>query len=499
MYSSGLSNTMAAIPFTVNTTNNGLWRTLANNEYEDSMQPITEIIDNSLAAESTVIKITLDFETNKGSIEDNGKGFPVTTDELSRCFTYSPDIRVQTNLNEHGCGLKSSLAILDPKDETWRITWKNSNIYQVKAPYSSMSHSAIQINKWPGTITDKTGSFIEFPIQKKQFSSLYSKKSASMTNVLPKIKEELSQYWMRYPKLVNGIIKMYLNDEQIIPFVVPHDDTNYVSSVKNFSSVLSSGAKMDGSHYVIAQHIPNSWFRKTITANGLYLFKNGRMIQKITSGSLYKQITGIDVNTTLNGNIAVVNVYGDQKDLPITVPTKNKFKPSHNPLFDEVIKILQKEVKFESTIEKHESEESLLSKFEKSRSSAFGESEDFDYVFLLKEQFKFNEDNLNSPQLDAIEIINKKAIVYEAKRENRVALQHINQLYCNWILSIDAIREKYVNVDKVIPVLIIHVDKDSHVLSESLKNKIKKLNENSKVGFPIEIRNYDNAELYKFK
>lgn len=489
---------MASIPFNVNTTNKGLWRTLANNEYEDSMQPISEIVDNSFAAESTLIKITLDFDKNRGSVEDNGKGFPVTPDELSRCFTYSPDTRVQTSLNEHGCGLKSSLAILDPLDETWAIAWKNQKMYQVRAPYSSMTHSAKEINNWPGKITDKTGTLIEFPVQRKQFTSLYSKKGTSMANVMSKIKEELSQYWMRYPKFANGIIKMYMNDEQIIPFVVPHDDTNYVSSVKNFSCTLSSGAKLDGSHYVIAQHIPNSWFRKTITANGIYMFKNGRMIQKVTSGSLYKQITQLDVNTTLNGNIAVVNVYGEQKDLPITVPTKNKFKPSHNPIFDEVIKILQKEIKFEATVEKHESEESLLSKFEKTRSDAFG-SEDFDYKFILKEHFKFNEDNLNSPQLDALEIIDKKAIVYEAKRENKVALQHINQLYCNWILSIDAIREKYVNIDKVIPVLIINTERDGYILTDGLKTKIKKLSDNSKVGFPIEIRNYENAELYKFK
>jgi hypothetical protein len=214
---------------------------------------------------------------------------------------------------------------------------------------------------------------------------------------------------------------------------------------------------------------------------------------------LYKQITQLDVNTTLNGNIAVVNIFGEQKDLPITVPTKNKFKPSHNPLFDEVVKILQREIKFEATLEKYVSEESLLARFEKTRSDAFGSEEDIDYKFILKEQFKFKEDNLNSPQLDAIEIINKKAIVYEAKRENKVALQHINQLYCNWILSNDAIKEMYGTVEKVIPILIINSDKENHVLSESLKIKIKKLSENSKIGFPIEIRNYDNAELYKFK
>jgi len=487
-----------SISFNINTTNKGLWRTLANNEYEDCLQPLLEIIDNSFAAEPTIIDCWVDFETNRGSIEDDGKGFPTTSEELSRCMTYSPDKRVQTNLNEHGCGMKSSLAILDPADESWSITWKNGGTFQMKAPYCSESHIANKIGEWHGKLNGKTGTLIEFPIQKKQLSSLYTKKGTSMTNVIPKLKEELSQYWMRLPKFVNGTIKMYLNGEQIIPFVFPHDDTNYVTRVKNFTCKLSSGATIDGSHYVIAQHIPNSWFRKTITANGLYLNKNGRLIEKVTSGALYKQITQLDVNTTLNGNIVVVNVYGDQKDLPVTVPTKNKFKPSHNPLFDEMIGILQKEVKFESTIEKHQSEESLLSKFEKMRSDAFG-SEDYNYEFKLKEHIEFKEDNLNSPQLDAYEIIDNKAIVYEAKRENKVALQHINQIYCNWILSVDAIKEKFLSIGKVIPILLINADEDSYSLNESLQIKIKKLNENSKIGFPLEIRNYDNKQLYKFK
>jgi hypothetical protein len=492
---------MSVIPFTVHTTNEGLWRTLANNEYEDSMQPITEIIDNSLAAESTVIKITLNFEKNQGSIEDNGKGFPVTPDELSRCFTYSPKTRVQTNLNEHGCGLKSSLAILDPLDETWKITWKNKKMYQVSAPYSSISHTAVEINDWPGTILDKTGTFIEFPINKKQFNVLYSKKKATMVteNVLLKIQQELSQYWMKYTPFSSGNVKIYLNDTLIIPFGMPYDDTNYVSSVKNITEKLEGGGKMDITHYIIIKTIPDSWFKCAESSNGFYIFKNGRLIQKVISGALYKKLTGTEVDNHHNGNIVIVNLLGTQDQLPITVPTKNKIKPNNNPIFDEVVSILQKDIKFKSTLENKVSEESLLARFEKTRSDAFGSEEDIDYKFILKEQFKFKEDNLNSPQLDAIEIINKKAIVYEAKRENKVALQHINQLYCNWILSNDAIKEMYGTVEKVIPILIINSDKENHVLSEALKIKIKKLAENSKIGFPIEIRNYDNAELYKFK
>jgi hypothetical protein len=489
-----------AISFSINTTNKGLWRTLANNEYEDSMQPISEIIDNSIAAKSTLIKITIDFDKNYGSIEDNGVGFPTKSEDLSRCFTYSPDVRFQTDLNEHGCGLKSSLAILDPHDSAWKITWKNGGkIYKVEAPYARPEHSAIEVNLWPGTIQDPTGTFIEFPIQKIQFQSLYEKKNTSMANVLPKLRDELSQYWMKHPRMVSGILKMYLNDEHITPFIVPHDDTNYVTSVKNFSGTLTSGAKVEGSHYVLAKHIPNSWFRKTINHNGIYMFKNGRIIQKVNSGSLYRQITGTDTNTNLNGNIVIMNVSGKPDALPITVPTKNKFKPSHNPLFDELITFLKKEINFEVTCEVKKSEEELVKKFETVRTKAFKNARGIKHQFLVKEQLNFKGDNLNSPQIDAVEIINNVAMIYEAKRENKVALCHLSQLYSNWILSIDAVKEQYPEVDEVVPVLIINTNEGEYTLPEGLKSKIRKLHEVSKYGFPIEVRNYENDEIFKFE
>jgi hypothetical protein len=494
-----LNQKMSTISFDINTTNKGLWRTLANNEYEDSMQPISEIIDNAIAAKATIIKIHIDFDKTYGYIEDNGHGFPTNAEDLSRCFTYSPDSRVQTDLNEHGCGLKSSLAILDPHDKDWRVTWKtNGKIYQVAAPYSKPKHFAIEISEWNGTIKDSTGSLIEFPIQKEQLSSLYQKKGTSMSNVLPKLRDELSHYWMKHPRVMNGTVKLYLNEEHVVPFIVPHDDTNYVTSVKNFSGTLSSGAKVEGSHYVLAQHIPNSWFRKSINHNGIYMFKNGRIIQKVNSGSLYKQITGADTNTALNGNIVIVNVSGKPEALPITVPTKNKFKPSHNPLLDELIILLRKEIKFEVTCETKKSEEELVKKFETIRTKAFKNARGIKHQFLVKEQLNFKGDNLNSPQIDAIEIINDTAIIYEAKRENKVALCHLSQLYSNWILSIDAIKEQYPEVDEIVPILIINTNEGEYIVPDGLKAKIKKLHETSKYGFPIEVRNYDNDEIFKF-
>lgn len=489
-----------SISFNINTTNKGLWRTLANNEYEDGMQPISEIIDNSIAAKSTIIKINIDIDNNRGSIEDNGVGFPIDSDGLSRCFTYSPDTRVQTDLNEHGCGLKSSLAILDPHDSSWKVTWKtNDKIYQVEAPYTKHNHSAVEISEWKGTIHDSTGTLIEFPIKKSQLISLYKKKDAKMKDLMYKLKEELSQYWMKHPKIISEVTKIYLNDEYVAPLKIPSDNADYIENLKPFNGTLSSGAKIEGVHYVLKETIPKSWFKRTLNSNGIYIFKNGRIIQKVNDGKLYIDIIGIDTNNTYNGNIVIVNMIGTQNQLPTTVPTKNKFKPSNNPLFDEFIEILKKEIKFETTYEKKFSEEELLKNFETIRTNGFASEDDIDYKFLLKEQLNFKEDNLNSPQIDAIEIINKKAIIYEAKRENKVALSHLSQLYSNWILSIDAIKEQYADIEKVVPVLIINANKDEYTLPEGLKLKIKKLHENSKCGFPMEVRNYKNNEIFKFK
>jgi hypothetical protein len=228
------------------------------------------------------------------------------------------------------------------------------------------------------------------------------------------------------------------------------------------------------------------------------MFKNGRIIQKVNSGSLYKQITGADTNTALNGNIVIVNVSGKPEALPITVPTKNKFKPSHNPLLDELIILLRKEIKFEVTCETKKSEEELVKKFETIRTKAFKNARGIKHQFLVKEQLNFKGDNLNSPQIDAIEIINDTAIIYEAKRENKVALCHLSQLYSNWILSIDAIKEQYPEVDEIVPILIINTNEGEYIVPDGLKAKIKKLHETSKYGFPIEVRNYDNDEIFKF-
>ena len=94
-----------------------LWSTLSSMCY-DNFQPINELCDNAIAAIIALtvalisgdIYITFNFSTNMGSIEHSGGvTFPTDPDGLKRCFTVGG--KQQTSLNEHGSGLKSSLAI----------------------------------------------------------------------------------------------------------------------------------------------------------------------------------------------------------------------------------------------------------------------------------------------------------------------------------------------------------------------------------------------------
>lgn len=82
MVAASKSATATVIQFVVQNSNRGLWNTLRKNEYDDCLQPLLELIDNAFASGCTKIVITLDFEKNIGSIEDNGRGFGDNPQEL---------------------------------------------------------------------------------------------------------------------------------------------------------------------------------------------------------------------------------------------------------------------------------------------------------------------------------------------------------------------------------------------------------------------------------
>jgi hypothetical protein len=484
------------IKFNVKNTNLGLWNTLKKNQYDECLQPLLELLDNAFASGSNKIYCTLDFEKNIGSIEDNGIGFGNNPDELSRCFTYGPDVPKQTDLNEHGCGMKSSLAILDPNDAHWTVTWKcNGVIYQVKAPYARDGiFEAMQISEWPGKLSDTSGTIIQFPFVKENLSSLYEKKHlASFKHAILKLQKELSHTWMFYDPFTTGKIQLYLNDILIIPYVMPSASTEHIAKITVHNTTLANGAHVHIEEYMITSNLPNSnWFTKSMASNGAYIFKNGRSIIKINSGEDYKAIFGACPDNHHNGMIVLINIVGPANTLPITVPTKNKFKKLCNPNYDLLIEYVSKTVR--TPTQEKPSEEKLLETFRMTRINTFRTSK-IKHEILLEKNITFGDHKFSSPNLDAIETIQDTVYIYEAKRENRVSLQNILQIYGNFLLATAAIQARDKTDIIPNPVILIHAD-NAYKLPETLINTIDILSEQSKIGFPLEVWNYKAEKLF---
>ena len=484
------------IKFKIKNSTRGLWNSLSKSNYVDCLQPILELFDNPFAirVNASQIRALFDLEKCDGSIEDDGNGFGIDPEELSRCFTWGPDEMRPTDLNEHGCGMKSSLAILDPKDSAWKVCWKHEgSIYCVTAPYSKAGDfEACKIDTWPGTMTGPTGSIVMFPFHKENLRSLYETgNSASFKQVIPKLRQHLSHYWMFLERFVSGKVSLWLNGEEVKPFIMPTQYSEYISKVTNYSSKLPGGANVFMAHYMLNDSIPGSpWFKKAIAYNGLYIFKNGRLIKKVNGGAEYKNILGAVPDNHHNGMIVLVNVTGDPATLPVTVPTKNDFNPNNNPNYDQLIEYIKANIKIPQ-IEKV-SEESLLKQFEKRRTTMF-KSAGIDHTFKTKEYIKFSNNTFSSPQLDALEEFPDKLSVYEAKKDNRVSLQTILQMHGNYILAVKALESS----KKIVPIILIHCTAE-YTMDESLKHTIGQLAKNSSIGFPVEVWNYEAEVLYRF-
>jgi hypothetical protein len=471
-----------------------LWPLLQKQNY-DQLQPLLELIDNAVAepTAATIINVAIDFEAQLGYVEDNGIGLPTDAAELARCLTFAA--ASPTDLNEHGCGLKASLAFMDPSNSRWRIVWKrDGEIYEIRPPYTS-TITVTRCETWPGKYNGPTGTYIEFPVAKEGFAALYATPKAKCTDPLPRIREEFSQYWMFNDRIRGGKIQLHLNGEYIEPFrMTVYAEPQYVEYFKGHDTELSTGAKVQIMHYKIVENIPNSWFKKAMSSNGYYIFKNGRLIKRIHSGRLYRQLYGAEADNHHNGFIVLVNVVGNQAQCPHTSTTKNDFPSSDK--FTHLCDVIRAHVKPDVS-KAPPSEETLVQQFRSMQQNTIGR--------LLKEKYTIEEKKsllivredgttFKGPQIDIIETVGDDINIYEAKRTNMVEFPHIRQLYGNWIIT----AEKYAVNTHVTPILLLNVKQCDFTMPEAIQPQVAALAANSKRGFPLLIINYEGEELYRY-
>jgi hypothetical protein len=478
----------------IDNADNALWAVLSKQDY-DILQPFAELIDNPIAAIGSVegdIYIHLDFSSGSGSIEHTGgKTFPTTREGLGRCFTYGG--KNPTFLNEHGCGLKSSLAILDPDNSSWSVSIKEDDkIIEIKAPYNkTMPIQTLAV--WPGAIhTNKNGSLIRFPIKKDRFSSLYSSKNPKMKNesdLHDRLEQFLSHTWMKEENINSGRIRIFYNGKLIQPFSFHNKDVHdHVADIKNRDITLSTGAVIDVEEITLkpCAKIPTSnMFSNSFGSAGAYLYKNGRLIEQITNGNNYKNLFGHAPHNSHNGKFRIINLRGNQEVLPPTVPTKNSFNHSH-PLYSELIdKIKQTCTPIVS--EHHVSEESMVIKY---REHQEGFLSTLGIPAIFKQEHKFELDGYILPPIDLTCKIGSVYKIYEFKADTKLKIDHIYQLHGNWLLA------KSANPDSTIePILVLAHANDSKI-SDAHRNILRIFAEND--GFKPKIITNNNTELYSF-
>jgi hypothetical protein len=442
-----------------------LWTALSAQSY-DNFQPINELADNAIAAVlgsgasvNGSIHITFDFDATRGSVEHSGGiTFPSDSVGLKRCLTYGG--KQETSLNEHGCGLKSSLAILDPANSTWEIWIKvpgasgDLKIYKVAAPYKNDIRLTVQTS-WPGTDQSATpGSFIRFPIRKERFAGLYATKDPKMADIHDRIKCHFSHMWMKQPDVCEGRIRIFYNGSHVAPFsfnVAPAFE--YVERIQKKSFTLSTGAQVEIEEIILkegAKNIPGSYtFKHTMTSTGAVLFKNGRRIEFINCDDperrLYSRIFGVVPHNSHNGHIRLVNMVGSQSTLPPTVPTKNRFQ-SEDALFNECI------TKLAATItpyakQEHVSEETMVITYKKEQEAAAASMGD---PSIFEQEKVYKIEGVPCPPIDLVRTNGDRIDVMEFKHATTVKADHLSQLLFNWTFA------KAANPGRtVIPILVL--------------------------------------------
>jgi hypothetical protein len=485
-----------------------LWGALASQDY-DHFQPFVELIDNAIAAIISAvcqgrIYINFNFDSTTGSIEHSGgKTFPLDKTELIRVLTYG-GVHA-TRLNEHGCGLKSSLAILDPTNRVWKIYFKfvENGLLKVKsisAPYSNKM-SICDEPEWPGA--DKTaenGTYITFPVSKDRFVNMYQKKTPVMEDLHDRIKCHFTHMWMKLDEFIEGKLKMEYNSSPILPFSFGAEKVNeFVSSTKNTEFKLKSGAPVKVQHIMLSEKapsrkgLPGSYkFKRAMCSNGAYLFKNGRFIESIHTddamrGNMYTSIFGSAPHNNHNGNIVLVNMIGNQDELPPTVPTKNRFQGSN--LFDELIELLSTNIiKPEKSAEEKEAvlSEDYSTRIEKIYRRHFPTA-----TFEREKSFPYSNGTSRTAPIDLVISYNKTRELIEFKKNIRPAKDDIGQLFMNWAI----VKKLPENEEWELKPTLVYcaANTTENLIGDSIVNMLDILSE---YGFNPEIRNTKDETLW---
>tara|TARA_B100002052_G_scaffold39222_1_gene31291 strand:- start:1451 stop:3013 length:1563 start_codon:yes stop_codon:yes gene_type:complete len=328
------------------------WRSYAANDlrFENMM---AELIDNSISnltgkkTKTKSIYITLEnyeYQNNtvKVSIEDTGTGI----NDLIHAFFPGRDdeknVQLDSQLNEHGFGLKNALATANIENDSWELstiteeTAKDKKFNYVKAPWRfqyeepKFIFKPKGINEWEGQDFN-TGTLIKFDCKWPLFKTVAVGSNRRAFNEIVKVFCE--DIGVRY--------RNALEDNKDLRIQVKYKDcedddwnTENIDGIFPKSAIpIKSNKKPKGKfklnngktivdysfYYYPKEENFYRYYKHNQRTNGVEIRLNGRLIEY----NIFTEIWGLAVNNQYNNFLGIINIIGET---PKTTRVKTKVR-----------------------------------------------------------------------------------------------------------------------------------------------------------------------------
>lgn len=316
---------------------NELWRGIGGT-FDSLIEVLGELIDNSIAnirankIENSIISINIEEKNGKVdiTIEDGGTGVK----NIESALRFGDKSGQEDSLNEHGFGMKHSLASANPENDSWDIFTRTAedvknNIYRhISAPYEFKKEERILKGIWPGKVS-KTGTIIKFSCSKLFFNSVKRGigGNPSFKRCLDYLLEDIG--FLYAYNIKDGEVNIALKSNSInynkkVKAILP--DWAGFYRPKRGVQYVDLGAGEVKVYYVFGEVFESEYakhYKKNQSTNGCEIRINNRLFMQ----NEFKNIWKIENHPSYNHFLCLINIISeDSSRLPSTKTNKSGFR-----------------------------------------------------------------------------------------------------------------------------------------------------------------------------
>lgn len=425
-----------------------LWKGLGGN-FDSLTQIINEFIDNSLSDfikfnQSEIKKIIIRVTQKSNDIyeieiEDTGSGIQ----DLTSAFSIGNKSSQSTSLNEHGFGMKHSLAAANPSNNNWSVKTRtkenkeNEEYYEIRAPFNLTKQKALKIqgnSAWNGL--QPTGTIIKFEISKsllKTISRGLKGNYSNLESLMNILAEDLGYTYGTYISNNTASISIRYK-EMTMPDIVTKDIseikpvyTDIIQPGINTTSVdLGNGeVEIDYEFLQADKSKYKKYYLANMSTSGVEIRINGRLL----AGNLFSEIWGIEKHNSFNYILIRLNVKSDFPDrLPTTTTNKTGLKQDDTKL-EEIYKWIKSKIpepRKRASLSDHE-----IDLFNQLKNLKLTTLKQYDPSLIVEREKHAFTSVGEKIRIDLYQSFQNKTTIYEGKKDQTTP-QDVYQLLMYW-------------------------------------------------------------------